>query len=123
MNQLERVQGILKRITYKPGWKIKASRLEDGLRPSVVFVDWNRVTLVVTFKAPDIDDYTKTPILLSGIRSMSDFDLEHLSDEQILDYFVRRAIWEAEDHEFKEWFKYDGICVFDPHPELKEKMA
>ena len=123
MDQLKRVQDILKRITYKPGWKIKASRLEDGLRPSVVFVDWNRVTLVVTFKAPDIDDYTKTPILLSVIRSMSDFDLEHLSDEQILDYFVRRAIWEAEDHEFKEWFKYDGICVFDPHPELKEKMA
>jgi hypothetical protein len=123
MDQLNRVQDILKRITYKPGWKIEASRIEKGVRPSVSFIGWERVTILVTSEIEDASNPKINHITLCRYTSLQDYDIERLSDEEVIRYFIHRAIWEMEQHEYHEWFKFDGICVFDPHPELKEKTA
>jgi hypothetical protein len=33
--------------------------------------------------------------------------------------FMRYLFRKLENHEVDEWFKYDGECVTDPHPEFK----
>lgn len=120
MDQLQRVQDILKRVTYKPGWSVEAMRI-DYSEPSVYKHDWNRVYLRVTVRTKSIENGDM--VLINGFNSLMDIDIAPLNDEQIIEYFIHRAIWEMEEHEYHEWFKLDGICVFDPHPELKEKMA
>lgn len=120
MDQLQRVQGILKHVTYKPGWKIEAVRM-DSYAPSAYGYGWNRVYLRVSMNTTDIGNGKS--VLINRFNSLMDYDIEHLGDDQIIKYFIHRAIWEMEEHEYHEWFKLDGVCVFDPHPELKEKTA
>jgi hypothetical protein len=124
MNQLERVKDILSRITYKQGWKLSAdwepSYYDKG--PAYTLTDWRRIIVFVRYKDKDVLDPTKE-ITVSSYRGFSQIDLERMKDEDIVQYFIHRAIWEAEEHEYHEWFKLDGVCVFDPHPELKKKMA
>lgn len=119
MNQLDRIRGILSRITYKPGWKIEAMRHEYHEPSAHQFGDWNRVYLRVSVSVKDSD--TGHAVMLNRFTSLMDIDLEHIDDEQVIRYFIHRAIWQMEEHEYHEWFKVDGVHVFDPHPELKEK--
>lgn len=91
-------QEILDRITYKPGWKIQMTnfgvpRLEieyatiDALNP-------NRSTRVTFQKA---------------------IELHYLNQKGFL-FFVRLSIEQAEEHETREWLKFNGRCLTDPHP-------
>lgn len=121
MDQLERVRGLLERVTYKPGWYIEAIR-QDYITHSVYqFGDWNSVCIRVSMSVKDSE--TGETVMLNRFNSLMDYDLERLDDAEVIKYFIHRAIWEMEEHEYHEWFKFDGIHVFDPHPELKDKTA
>lgn len=46
-----------------------------------------------------------------------------MKDEQIVQYFIARAIRDMELHEMDEWFKFDSTHVRDPHPERKTALS
>jgi hypothetical protein len=49
-------------------------------------------------------------------------DLERMNDKDILGYVIGGLIRGAELHEMDEWFKFDGQCIADPHPEIKNEV-
>jgi hypothetical protein len=116
MDQIERVRAILRNVSYKPTWRIMANYENYNHSLKYTPLSWRRIILTATFKAPDVTCPSKDTVIC-GQTSLPEEAIEHLNDAQIVDYFIRRVIYEAEDHEFKEWFKYDGVCVFNPHPE------
>lgn len=114
MDALERVQGILKKITYKPGWVIEAMwELENNYRGLIP--EWRRVTLTVRCKMEDVNN-PGNDTWICTLLSMGSSDLNRLDDNKIVDYFIRQAIWQMEDHECCEWLKFDGCHIRDPHP-------
>jgi hypothetical protein len=116
---LERVKRLLSRVTYKPGWKITADYQGFSLEQAHMG-PWKRVEIMVQFKGPDAYDPRGKETMICRSDSLQEYDIEHLSDREVVEYFICRAIRELEEHEFREWFKFDEVRVFDPHPELKE---
>lgn len=110
---LARVREILSHVTYKPGWKIEAYRER-------VFQEYFRIMITVSCAAKDVTNPAGEPILLTFTSSLDQESIAAMKDEDILRYFIYKAIWQMEEHEFKEWFKFNGQHVYDPHPELKE---
>lgn len=116
-DQLERVRRILGKVTYKPGWLITAfdhRQMHPNKNESHSFYDMNRIYLRVLCMQPDT--ITGRNMEIVNHTSLSVFDLSNLKDEQVVEYFITRAIREMELHEMDEWFKYDGTHVRDPHP-------
>lgn len=111
-----RIQDILDRMTYKPGWKITISRPEDcGVQNY-----WEPITLHARY--PTIDITTGKPITLSLVRSIPLESAETVPEDALID-LIGYIIKNFEMHEFDEWFKIDGVCVRDPHPELKVRAS
>lgn len=50
--------------------------------------------------------------------SVVPYESLHKGDFHLMIQAVRKTIQELEDHERMEWFKLDGKCINDPHPEL-----
>lgn len=117
-DQLKRVKALLDKVTYKPGWTLDCSREPSKYQTYPRSWDWDRIFIMVQVKVPDAIDPHKMTTIHSHY-SLFSIDLERLDDRQIVDYFIRRAIQQMEEHELCEWFKFDGICVKDPHPEQK----
>ena len=117
-DQLERVKRLLKKVTYKPGWKLDCSWEKSKRQTYPRTSDWDRIFIMVQVRVPDAIDPQRMTTVHSHY-SMVAIDLERFNDGQIVDYFIRLAIQHMEEHEFCEWFKFDGICVKDPHPEQK----
>lgn len=90
----ERLKVLLEHFTYKPKWRF--SLVREGLLISII--------------APNTDNPEQMiEVNLSrGIPSFvhPDFPWEHWLLDQIM---------EIERHEAQEFFKIDGIKVFDPH--------
>jgi hypothetical protein len=95
-----RLQAIVRRVRYKPGWTIRVdssgdvvvtARVADAYYPGCEPVDPPRSYVVV--HASVMSRWTTATAL-----------------ERIAD-----AIQRLENHEFGEWFKYRGRRTFDPH--------
>jgi hypothetical protein len=113
MDQYERVKNLVGRITYKPGWKMVVSRTRtQNEYPSRY--DLPAVWITVTLPAIDVND-PEHKIILSNQKCFWQYTLETMKDEQILEYCVVNLLLDTEKHELDEWFKFDGIQIFDPH--------
>jgi hypothetical protein len=99
-DQLERVRSILSKVTYKPGWILQVAYAPKEWQEHC-YLGFRRIQLLVRFKTKDVFTPDKEITLCNQI-FLTEYDLEHLDDGQIVDYLIRRVIWEAEDHEFKE---------------------
>lgn len=111
----QRIQAILDRMTYKPGWKITISRPTDSIHNF-----WEPITLYARY--PTTDVLTGETIMLSFVRSIDVDSAEKYPEDKLINliaYFIKSF----EMHEFDEWFKIDGVCVHEPHPELKERAS
>lgn len=99
MNQLECVQVWLSHFSYKPGMTItaRADKDEVFLDVRLPIIDWR-------------DGRTRRRLLCSYLVPV---DLSSASqffrwlDETVLPVFDR--------HEHNEWFRIDGVAIFDPH--------
>lgn len=90
------LETALNRITYKPGFRFELFDHYEGL--------WLRITATV-------DDSTKQAELDLGI----DVPVPPFDN---VGQFHRWLLWRLtchEIHESCEWFKVDGVAVFDPH--------
>jgi hypothetical protein len=88
------------KYSYKPGWKI------DLMLPH---------GLMVAATVPDSYHPEKTVPIRGG------FPFEWINpdpaslNEASVRHLVKRALQRVEEHEFDEWFRYDGKLVHDPH--------
>lgn len=98
----------LSRFTYKPGWRfsIRSSYMNDCPE------------LLISHLATDAVTGKGAPM---PIRSLVVLDM--VRDYESFKYVLFMSIDKLERHELNEWFKEDGVCVNDPHPELKEKRS
>jgi hypothetical protein len=112
----QRLAILAERITYKPGWRIEVMPPEESDR------FFNRpINLLLLWPAQDIN--TKQPTRLATSAAVSPAILAMMTDEEVVKrVFCDMLIKRTELHEMDEWFKLDGVCVFEPHPELKTKL-
>lgn len=109
--QFRRLQDIIHRVSYKPRVKLEVHRLMEDV-----------ATIRVVMIVPDINDPTDN-IVFQFMSSLSLYSIGDMTDCQIVEYFVRGAIREAELHEMDEWLKFDGRCVREPHPEEQTRTS
>jgi hypothetical protein len=110
---IEEADAILKRCTYRPGWKLELSGAAEGYRPDdyTVHLD-STYSLVVTANVED----TYNPGRLTPIGSIFPLrGLEFLETPEEFMRLVQRALWRHEEHESQEWLKIDGKIYDDPH--------
>lgn len=93
---------LLKRWTYKPGWRVEVQAID--LRS-----DYHSVWVQITFDAEDAFD-PGHDILIGMRHTMRVPANEQMFWEQLL-----CEIDKAERHETREFFKVDGKMLFDPH--------
>lgn len=96
--------GILKRIEYKPNFRIRAREYD----PSAVY---GKLRLDISFKAVDVNNRrSETTIHSAHIVELENFR----TCDQVLAY-IRNLIKMMEIHEMHEWFFFDGRRVHNPH--------
>lgn len=107
MNNIQ-ISKLLSQITYKPNWNI------------ILGGDLDR--LFIQLKVTDsIDSVTKQPCdWKSGKRYISEF----MCRQEIIGV-VYSLIESAEIHEMREWFRYKGASIYNPHldPDVLVKVA
>lgn len=115
---LRETQGLLARISYKPGWMLTAtapSTEQDFRRP---WTPWY-LTVHLDYRMPSLDDPSRTT-LLSTQYTVAERELERMLRDDGRDFIghvVTALLKRAELHEMDEWLRLDGRCVVDPHPE------
>jgi hypothetical protein len=106
------VEGILKKITYKVGWKFRAQRNHA----------WDGVEVWISYLDKDATGKTPGENYLNLRVAISMHELSHMRHpEKYLMHRIFEGIRTAEMHEIDEWLKYDGVHVNDPHPERKNE--
>mgnify|MGYP001588982197 CR=1 FL=1 len=102
----EEATALVKRLTYRPGWKIQCY-VEEG---SEVFV------LRCGTEEPDSEGRTIEPLAVVLTDSISLKALAFYDEAQFLRWahsvFRRRVL-----HELDEWLRLDGTPLIEPHPE------
>ncbi len=77
------------------------------------------VCVYTKLSAPNANDPDQTTDVRMG-NVLSVFELARMSEKEAL-RIIERFLHNMETHELREFFKVDGICVTDPHPELKHQ--
>lgn len=113
------MQEIVWAITYKPGWNIYVrveGDLRTGGRPYIQLRVDERSdsTLDPTGKTQERTEWK------SGKRYLS----YHMCKQEIVGA-VMGLITDAEMHEVREWFRYKGASIFNPHldPDVLAQVA
>ena len=102
------IEKITEKLGYKPGWSFawQKDQYYDVLIISGLVPDSRDPSRMLAFE-------TRRPIpgylLTAGLN-------------QFLDW-VRQLLLEAEYHELREYFRYDGELVNDPHKSSTQKTA
>ena len=106
MLSLSEIEHILFRVSYKPGWTIRAMQgTFEGVKVQIL--------------AQVVDSYNPEATVCLDVWST----LPPIQDE---DQFLLWLAWrlkQIEIHEMQEWFKLDGRAVFDPHAEGADRDA
>jgi hypothetical protein len=136
-NPLLSVPDFLKRITYKPGWKIKIVEHHDAIGTFDVRVIYDgyesknaafdpicfeerQVTKAREVWSRSIGKSVRHENKFCFRRTFCRYDLEHMRPEDIIRYVIGDTIKQAEMYEFERWFKFDGVPIFEHREELKD---
>lgn len=101
--RFDELKEILKTISYKPGWGFHLYKETDDL-----------CTFRISWAAKNCGS-PEDDIVITNSKM---FKLEEMKSEKKFLSFVEERIFAAEEHEFREWFKYKSVQIYDPHPEL-----
>lgn len=96
--RLTQVQSWAEKVSYKKGWTL------------AVYEERGRVCFEWMWRAPDAVTGKLDMQIRSGPEEVTDYATE--------DSFVKlvfRAVQWCEDHETREFFRYSGVQIFDPH--------
>lgn len=102
---LDEMASIVGAITYKPGWALRL-RQDAGQRPYLqVEVSAEAAAALDSHRR----DGTRTP-WRSGKRYLS----RHMCRQEVVGQAFA-LIRDAEERELREWFRYCGASIFNPH--------
>lgn len=107
MMTLDDVNEIIAGLTYKPDWMID---LEHR---------WGAVSLVLRMKVEDSRNPGET-VKVRGGRTLDLYRLRTMAPDRFLDW-VFTEIMAMERHEAREWFRFHGELVDDPHAGEREQ--
>lgn len=102
---LKEMISIINEITYKPGWSLGLHGDDDG-RP---YIQMSVSTESDLSMDPTRKSIERTP-WKSGKRYLSPF----MCRQEIVGV-VFGLIQDAEMHEVREWFRYKGASIYNPH--------
>lgn len=111
-----RLEGIIEKITYKPGWQIM---VEDYDHQTI----WGTA---VRFKVQMWVNNLHAPGEMEAffyVRTIRPYEIQNMTDGDILQQVIRQTLLICESHEMDEWLKHEGKHVTDPHPELEQQRA
>lgn len=105
LSPCQRLQVLLERVTYKPGWTFACEQL-------------NYSTVSVCFVHSETDVLTGKVKPFASYMTVYEPELARMDDRKMMEAIVCRLVKNAEMHEMDEWLKLDGEHVVDPHPEV-----
>lgn len=100
----EAILAIVRSVSYKPGWLLDLRRESDSNRYYV------QVRLTEEADAARCAVTGERLPWKGGKRYLS----KHMCRQEIVGACFG-AIEDAEKHEMREWFKYRGVAIYDPH--------
>jgi hypothetical protein len=98
---IEQAINVCDRITYKKGWQVETRHLRDMLCIRLSFLAECAVT-------------GKSEVQVCSTHTFPDFVLHHMDERS----WCNKMLWvfrQAEEHELREFFKLDGVAIYDPH--------
>lgn len=110
MTLLQSLELRLARFTYKPRYRfhIEVPREFCGFM------------LVLSSLQPSVADPEREVVIVFRRSLPLDvFEDSVKNNERYFDIAVEGLIHDFEAHETAEWFKFDGKCVHEPHPDIK----
>lgn len=111
----EEIIGLVRACTYKPGWIIDVRW--DGDRPYI------QISVTTTAEA-SMESAGPNKGQRSPWKSGKTYLSKHMCRQEIVSA-VYGAIEKAELHEIREWFRYKGASIFNPHldPDVLAEIA
>lgn len=103
-NQYQRARCVLKSITYKPGWRIEEDDIND---PHYLHYSLRFMAVCAVTGRNEIQVAARHSICLGAESILS---LDRMIVNHVLD-----SIHRAERHETLEFFKVNGVAIYDPH--------
>lgn len=103
----QEMRDLMWHISYKPGWSLHL--VQEGDRP---YLQW---------QVQGADSVTHQPVVWStGKRYLS----YHMCRQEVVSAAFSLAL-SAEEHEVREWFRYKGASIYNPHldPEALAELA
>lgn len=99
------VHEVFAKVTYKPNFRLALHR--HPTEPSWEF----RVAAQVT----DARGFYPTPIQLAARYQLAEDRMAYWDRERLFEW-LESCLLKFETHEVREWLKFDGKCVQNPHP-------
>lgn len=112
-NQAYRVERLLAHLSYKQGWTFKVIHSCD--QETGMMSDSGM--LLITHMEPNAADPAGPKVTIGMTEPIPDYSFASLEDAEIVRW-IMTIVERAELHEVREWLKFDGHHVRDPHPEL-----
>lgn len=104
----DRIREIVDKVSYHPNISI-----------SVGFVsDYEIIIHLMRVDAYDASTPRSVDEDKISVRGHYSYNLEWCDSERAVVMIVEESLRTFEQHEFKEWFKYNGCQVYDPHPQV-----
>jgi hypothetical protein len=126
---LNSFQELLRKISYKPGWKIElhTSSLYDNFDVVCLYEGYesenayfdpicledSQVSRARQVLGRSIGKSVRNRNRFCYRRSFNKYELEIMTPENIVRYFIVETIKQAEAYEFERWFKFDGVKTSD----------
>ena len=135
MNDTSAVFEMLRKISYKPGWKIRILERAgdyDRFDVTVVYEGYeskNAAFDPICFESPQVGASRERLAISIGktvrhnhpycySRSFSRWDIQNMPPEAIIKYVIGDTIKEAERYEFERWFKFEGVPIFENREDI-----
>jgi hypothetical protein len=125
---VSRVEDMLKRISYKPGWKINIAQhpMTDSIHVICIYEGYESEDAAfdpISLEPEQVSVARKKFAISIGksyrkrqrfqyYRSFDSYHFETMAPEDIIRHIIGGTIKEAEMYEFDRWFKFDGQQVF-----------
>ena len=120
---------LLRKISYKPGWKIKIEEYQPAACIDVILIYEGYESENAAFDPVNIESWqvSKSREIMSRSigksvrqnhmyqfrRRFDTFSLQQMKPEDVIRYVIAGTIKEAEMYEFDRWFKFEGVPIFD----------
>jgi len=111
----------LARYTYKPGWKLTIVGADHFISGDLFENMFAWTHLEIRYET--IDSYHPERTIPIGARLIVPPYVAYEKDANAFRRWLEHNLDEMERHERREWLRYDGELVNDPHKVTKAKTA